>query len=291
MKYNDKNFVKDTCLNKDFCIIKLSNQNDSNQSYIKEINSKYIQLYFGLDGEGTLQFNNGKYTLPIKKSNSLVLFNPNQSLPINMDIVPNSKVIIVLITIKKFHSFFSEFAQYITFLNEENKEKKYYSAKELTSSEEIVLNQIFTFKLHESLEKLYLKGKIYELLSLYFNFNEDQDAEKCPFLEDEDNVLKIKKAKEIVIENMVEPPTLNELANEIGLPLKKLKDGFKQIYGETVFNFLLNYKLDYARKLLETKKHNVAEVGSMVGYSTSSHFIAAFKKKFGTTPKKHLGKI
>jgi hypothetical protein len=39
---------------------------------------------------------------------------------------------------------------------------------------------------------------------------------------DEDNVLKIKKAKEIIIANMAEPG-LQELADEIGLNLKKLK--------------------------------------------------------------------
>jgi hypothetical protein len=54
---------------------------------------------------------------------------------------------------------------------------------------------------------------------------------------DEDNVLKIKKAKEIIIANMAEPPGLQELADEIGLK-KKLKMGFKQIYGDTVYGFI-----------------------------------------------------
>jgi AraC-like DNA-binding protein len=34
--------------------------------------------------------------------------------------------------------------------------------------------------------------------------------------------------------------------------------------------------------------YNVSEVGLKIGYSTSSHFIAAFRKKIGTTPKKYL---
>ena len=87
---------------------------------------------------------------------------------------------------------------------------------------------------------------------------------------------------------MAEPPSLQELSDEIGLSLKKLKEGFKEIYGETVFGFHFDYKMDYARKLLETGQHNVNEVGLRVGYSTASHFIAAFKKKFGTTPKKYI---
>lgn len=46
--------------------------------------------------------------------------------------------------------------------------------------------------------------------------------------------------------------------------------------------------MEYARKMLDSGSYNVNEVGLKVGYSTSSHFIAAFKKKFGTTPKKYL---
>jgi AraC-like DNA-binding protein len=87
---------------------------------------------------------------------------------------------------------------------------------------------------------------------------------------------------------MAEPPSLQELADEVGLSLKKLKEGFKQIYGDTVFGFLLEHKMEFARKMLEAGDSNVNEVGLKVGYSTSSHFIAAFKKKYGTTPKKYL---
>jgi AraC-like DNA-binding protein len=123
---------------------------------------------------------------------------------------------------------------------------------------------------------------------LYFNRSEDPNAEQCPFLIDEENVLKIKKAKEIIIANMAEPPTLEVLSEQVGLSLKKLKMGFKQIYGDTVYGFLFDYKMDYARQLLDSGSYNVNEVGLKIGYSTGSHFIAAFKKKFGTTPKKYL---
>jgi len=58
-----------------------------------------------------------------------------------------------------------------------------------------------------------------------------------------------------------------------------------------VYSFLFDYKMEVARKLLETGSHNVNEVGLKVGYSTSSHFIAAFKKKYGITPKKYIQSI
>ena len=152
----------------------------------------------------------------------------------------------------------------------------------------IVLSQILEAKIHESIRALYFKGKVYELLSLFFNKNEDTNVEQCPFLENEENVRKIRKAKEIILNHITEPPTLQDLASEIGLNLKKLKEGFKKIYGDTVYGYLLDYKMNEARSMLNTKKYNINEISIKLGYSTSSHFIAAFKKKFGTTPKKYL---
>jgi AraC-like DNA-binding protein len=46
--------------------------------------------------------------------------------------------------------------------------------------------------------------------------------------------------------------------------------------------------MEVACKLLASGSHNVNEVGLKVGYSTASHFIAGFKKKYGTTPKKFV---
>ena len=126
------------------------------------------------------------------------------------------------------------------------------------------------------------------MLSLFFNKSGDANVEQCPFLVDEENVRKIRKAKEIILNKMTEPPTLQELSAEIGLNIKKLKEGFKQIYGDTVYGYLLDYKMNEARSMLNSKQYNINEISLKLGYSTSSHFITAFKKKFGTTPKKYL---
>ena len=152
----------------------------------------------------------------------------------------------------------------------------------------VVLSQISQKQIHSSMESLYLKGKVYELMSLYFNRDEEANIEQCPFLIDETNIRKIRNAKDIMISRMAEPPSLQDLADEIGLSLKKLKEGFKQVYGNSVYGFLYDYKMETARKMLSSGVLNVNEVGLRVGYSTASHFITAFKKKYNTTPKKYL---
>ncbi len=272
----------------DFTLIRFQNDSDTVFKAEKAVNSGLIQFHFGLKGSAKFIFNQRNYTLDLKEEKSLLLYNPQQELPLNLELASNSWVISVLISIKKFHALFLTDANHIPFLSEDNKDKKYYKEENFSPSMAIVLSQLFHYKLNPSIKNLYYKGKGYELLSLYFNRNDDPNAEQCPFLIDEENVLKIKKAKEIVIANMAEPPGLQELADEIGLNVKKLKMGFKQIYGDTVYGFLFDYKMETARKLLDSGSYNVNEVALKIGYSTGSHFIAAFKKKFGTTPKKYL---
>ncbi|MGY3795312.1 helix-turn-helix domain-containing protein [Aquimarina sp. 433] len=288
LKNNAPGIMEETMIEDGFFILKFQNETNDSQRIIRDINSSYIQFHFCVKGNTKFNFNNGSYSIPLPDKKSLLLYNPQRDLPMNLEMEKESSLISLLISIKKFHSLFSKEADYIPFLGEGNRDKKYYTDADISPSMTVILNQILNYNLHRSIKLLYFKGKSYELLSLYFNKPEDADIDQCPFLVDEENVLKIKQAKEIIISRMAEPPTLQELSKEIGLPLGKLKDGFKQIYGEPVYTFLFDYKMEVARQLLATGSHNVNEVGLKVGYSTASHFIAAFKKKFGTTPKKYV---
>ena len=275
-------------LEKGFYVLHFQNESKEIQNFEREISSTFIQIHFCLRGNSKFLFNNGSYSFDVTDNRSILLYNPQRTLPINLEIQPNTTLVSLLISIEKFHALFSKESGYIPFLSDENSNKKYYDDTEIKPSVSLVLQQIINSNSNSSIRDLYVKGKVYELLSLHFQKEENTDGEYCPFLVDEQNVLKIRKAKEIIISRMAEPPSLHELAAEIGLNLKKLKEGFKQIYGDTVYSFLLDYKMEHSRKLLESNQFNVNEVGLQVGYSTASHFIAAFKKKFGTTPKKYV---
>ncbi len=287
----DKSILFDNKIEDGFYLLKFDNEENHSVEVSRNVDKSFLQLHFCIKNTAGLKFNGGNYVLDLPENKSFLLYNPQQDLPIQLEMQAGSKVISLLIRIEKFHTFFTEEAELIHFLSGENKSKKCYRDKELNPNEMMVLNQIFHYGLHSSLEKLYSRGKVYELISLYFHKSDKDGIQNCPFLEDEANVEKIQKAKQILIECMTEPPTLTQLAHQINLPLQHLKDGFKHIYGETVFAYLLNYKMEFARKLLATRKYNISEVSFEVGYSTPSHFIAAFKKKFGATPKRYMSSL
>ena len=268
--------------------LKLSNDNSTELNFNHDIDKKHIQFHFCIKGFSKFQFNNGRYAFPVISENSILLYNPVQELPINALLNPNSLVISILISIKKFHSLFSNQADQISFLNKDNIGNKFYKEKKLEPMMSVVLNQMVQLSVHESMHNLYLRAKVFELMSLYFNRSKEMDVEQCPFLVDDKNIKKIRLAKEIIISRMIEPPSLTDLASEVEISLKKLKEGFKQVYGASVFVFLLDYKMQVSKTLLSSGNYNVNEVALKVGYSTATHFINAFKKKFGTTPKKYL---
>ncbi|MDX1315585.1 MAG: AraC family transcriptional regulator [Eudoraea sp.] len=274
------------------CYLLLANNESSGIQKVKHpIDRSYIQFHFCLKGGGKFIFNDGRYAMEIAEDHSLLLYNTQTDLPLNLEYRPGSQLVSLVMTIRSFHALFSSEADYIPFLSEENKSKKYYAQDPISPAVSVILNQLINFNLHPSVSPLYLRGKVYELIALLFNRGDDTLMEQCPYLVDEDHLKRIRRAKEIIIERMSEPPGLKPLAEEVGLSLKKLKEGFKQVYGDSVYSFLFDYKMEYARKMLETQKYNVNEVGLKVGYSTASHFIAAFRKKFGTTPKKYVMSI
>jgi AraC-like DNA-binding protein len=268
-----------------FYILNTTNESNKKSYLKKEIDASYIQFHFMIEGKSTFIFNDGVYKMNVENGKYIVLYNPIKNLPINAVVNEKSSLISILISINKFHKLFSEDSNNIQFLKDENVNQKYYFENKISNPISLVLNEIKRFDIKSSTKNLFLKAKVYELFSHLYNRNRDLNIEQCPFLTNEENFKKIKKAKEIIITNMTNPPSLVELSEEINLSLKKLKEGFKKIYGKPVYQFLIEHKMELAKKLLSENNFNVNEVSLKLGYSTASHFITAFKNKYGLTPR------
>ena len=86
--------------------------------------------------------------------------------------------------------------------------------------------------------------------------------------------------------HMETPPSLLELSKIVGVNEYKLKRGFKEMFGDTVFGYLSGARLEIAKNDLLKSKKSVSEISSELGYSAVQHFSNAFKKKFGFSPAK-----
>jgi AraC-like DNA-binding protein len=98
---------------------------------------------------------------------------------------------------------------------------------------------------------------------------------------------RIHQAKEILLQDIENPPSLLELAHRVGLNDYKLKSLFRQVFGTTVFGYLHQQRMQRAHHLLQTSDLTVTEVANLVGYTSLSAFSTAFKKFYRISPS-HL---
>lgn len=110
----------------------------------------------------------------------------------------------------------------------------------------------------------------------------------CPVVHENLEEEKIRRVEKILVHNMAAPPSIPELAKMIGINEMKLKNGFKKLFGNTIYGYLMDYRMDSARVMLDNGGVQIKDVAYSVGYSNPSHFIAAFKRKFGLTPKRYV---
>ncbi|NSL86050.1 helix-turn-helix transcriptional regulator [Chitinophaga sp. Mgbs1] len=137
-----------------------------------------------------------------------------------------------------------------------------------------------------NMRQLFLESKIVELFLFQAEQAESLKGISPARLSPADTD-RLHAARAFVRQHMLEPFTLHQVARESGLNEFKLKKGFKELFGTTVFGYLNELKMNYARQLLLNNNYNVLETAYTIGYAEPYSFTRAFRKHFGYPPS-HL---
>ena len=155
-----------------------------------------------------------------------------------------------------------------------------------------VFQQILHCPYHGLTRRLYLESKVWEMMTLLLDtlgntlsdtVNNDA-ASPVSFSLKPNDVERIHHAGEILRSRLDNPPSLIGLARLVQINDHKLKVGFRQVFGTTVFGYLHNYRMEKSRQLLESGDITVNHAAQIVGFTSRSHFAVAFRKKFGMNP-------
>lgn len=100
------------------------------------------------------------------------------------------------------------------------------------------------------------------------------------------HTLAMRKAVEHIRDNFRDPLTLAEIAEAVDYPgdLYSFIRSFKKARGVTPHQYLIETRLQAARDLIERGRCDVTEAALNCGFSTTSHFSAAFRKRWGLSP-------
>ena len=137
--------------------------------------------------------------------------------------------------------------------------------------------------------RLYLEAKALELIALYLSqlTNHFSDSSLLGRVKTKDVDL-LHLAKDILLRSINNPPSLAELARQVGINERNLQKGFQQLFGTTVFGVLHDYRMERARQLLEADQMTIGAIANAVGIAHRGYFANAFKRKFGSTPREYL---
>jgi AraC family transcriptional activator of pyochelin receptor len=132
--------------------------------------------------------------------------------------------------------------------------------------------------------RLYMQSKAIEIFCLAFDLlNED----KAPGRLDTSAVTRrgVLKAQQILMERFASPPSLDSLAQEVGVSRTRLIAGFREIAGQSVFDYIHHLRMEQALVLLNQDGASITEVAYALGYNHPSSFTVAVQRRFGVSPR------
>lgn len=122
----------------------------------------------------------------------------------------------------------------------------------------------------------------------------DADAEQLPVSKSMHNrsVLyeKLRQLRQKMRNTPGEAWSVERLCAESGLPKSTLQKHYKQQFGKSLFEDLIEFRVDAAKNLLAETSLPLGEISVLCGYSTESYFMKQFKRITGLTPTEFRNK-
>ncbi|MDE1191750.1 MAG: AraC family transcriptional regulator [Arachidicoccus sp.] len=148
------------------------------------------------------------------------------------------------------------------------------------------LKKLAEINVQTSLSNFYYKIKVQQLLYNLFSELQKRDNKPHQLINNAD-AEKLLVLRNLILEDLSKPPVLATLSKLIGMSKTKMKQLFKQTFGDTIYNYYQKKRMEEAAFLLKQAGYSVSHVGYQLGFSNLSHFSRLFEKQFGITPKKY----
>lgn len=98
------------------------------------------------------------------------------------------------------------------------------------------------------------------------------------------DIQRVHEASTIILQDITRHRTVAELSRMVAINATKLHEGFKIEFGLTIYDFLVNERMNLARRLLTETRKSISEIARLTGYKRQDSFAHAFKRQFGYTP-------
>jgi len=166
-----------------------------------------------------------------------------------------------------------------------NPKESFLFYESMGTETQIALKQIAAIQTENALSGFYYRLKAETMLYDVFSKLNNRQFEKHSTIHKTD-VEKLFFIKESILRNIAQPPSLPALAKLSGLSETKMKDLFRQVFGNSIYNYYQTARMEEAAYLLKHKRYSVSEAGYQLGFSNLSHFTRLFERHHQQKPKK-----
>ena len=155
--------------------------------------------------------------------------------------------------------------------------------EKLTIDQQQIISSLRQPPIYAAAQRVWYQSKALELAVAFFY----QPPESEEFFCTRQQRLSQERVEQVLFllkQNLVSPPTLEELGKKVGCSPFHLSRLFSTHTGQTITQSLRRLRMEKAADLLKSKEYNVTEVAMEVGYNSLSHFSQAFHETYGCCP-------
>lgn len=139
-----------------------------------------------------------------------------------------------------------------------------------------------------------LKVQVKQLIEirrkLYAAFSQDVYMIPARMTDNEIDQAFLQKAIDYIVEHITDTQlNVEALADMFKISRSQVYRKIKALTGKTAVEFIRTIRLKQALKLMETKKHTLAEIAYQTGFTSPSYFTRSFKEQYGKAPSEYLG--
>ncbi|HAS44358.1 MAG TPA: hypothetical protein DCS93_28025 [Microscillaceae bacterium] len=148
----------------------------------------------------------------------------------------------------------------------------------------LLIDKLFDIDPTESNNTLLLEAKFLELIHYFIQHLNKGEVQQLLENTHAYEATQIETAKEILDNQLHDPPCIKALSKEIGLNTRKLKAGFRETFGITIRQYVIQQRMLLAQDLVMNSDHPLSVICQMVGYHNRGHFASTYTKYFGHLP-------
>ncbi len=144
------------------------------------------------------------------------------------------------------------------------------------------LHELEVSMLADNEDILFIRSRVYNLIVSFFS--KVVNRKEANLVEKTVNYEQVVEAEKLIMQNLQAAPKIEAIARKVNMSISSLLRQFKLFYGKSIYEYYVEKKMEFAKKIILKGNITVKKMAEMLGYNQASPFIECFTKYHGYSP-------